>query len=55
MSNFYSQARHPLTGKIEFAEFIDDGKRHYLVRFRDGIEVRECGLEPQPDLSEPLE
>src|SRR3990167_305886 len=48
MSNFIAKAKHPKTGKIEDAEWLDDyfGHHEYGVRFKDGsvfhsIEVEE--------------
>jgi hypothetical protein len=38
MSSFYKKTKHPDTGIIEKAEWLDDyfGKHHYAVRFQDG-------------------
>ncbi len=38
MSHFNAIARHPLTGKVEMALFMDDyyGRHRYGVRFPDG-------------------
>jgi hypothetical protein len=38
MSSYRAEARHPITGKIEQADYLDDyfGPREYGVRFDDG-------------------
>lgn len=38
MSNYRAPARHPVTGNVELAEWIDDhfGRHQYGVRFADG-------------------
>lgn len=38
MSNYRAPAYHPVTGRLEVADWIDDfyGKRVYGVRFADG-------------------
>lgn len=38
MSNYIKKTKHPETGKIEEAEWLDDyfGSHKYVVRFPDG-------------------
>lgn len=38
MSDFYQTAKHPKTGEVELAQWIDDyfGPHQYGVRFQDG-------------------
>jgi len=47
MSNFLAKAKHPVTGKWEEAEFLDDfyGKHEYAVRFSDGYTCPEKDVE----------
>lgn len=46
MSNFKKKTKHPITGKIEEATWIDDyfGPRKYGVMFNDGMVYRESLL-----------
>ncbi len=43
MSNYYQEAKHPITGVVENAEWIDDyfGRHRYGVRFSDGTVYSE--------------
>lgn len=47
MSNFYKDTRHPITGEIEPALWIDDyfGRHRYGVMFLDGRIFREDEIE----------
>lgn len=52
MSNYIALAKHPETGVVEHAEWLDDyfGKHQYGVRFSDGKVFRsqQCHVLP-PD------
>lgn len=43
MSHFTKPTLHPVTGKLEIAEWLDDyfGRHQYGVRFADGSVVHE--------------
>jgi hypothetical protein len=46
MSNYFSEARNPKTGKTETVEFLDYGHEGYWIRFSDGELHHENEIEP---------
>lgn len=47
MSNFFKKVRHPKTGKVEQASWIDchgEHGRYYMVFFPDGYSCKEADL-----------
>jgi hypothetical protein len=60
MSNYSSPTRHPVTGAIEMADWLDDhdGKHRYGVRFPSDGKIygsRECFECTWPDLLAEIE
>lgn len=47
MSSYYRDTKHPLTGKVERAYWIDDffGRHRYGVQFSDGRVFRPSEIE----------
>lgn len=47
MSNFQQMTKHPETGEMQMAEWLDDhfGRHRYAVRFPDGKVFRESEIE----------
>lgn len=59
MSNYYTKAIHPVTGRVEMALMMDDyfGRHRYGVRFGDDTEYRAEDVKlpedrPSPDNGE---
>lgn len=50
MSNFQKLTRHPITGNVETANWLDDyfGKHVYGVRFEDGRVFNESEIKDEP-------
>jgi hypothetical protein len=55
MSNFYKTIRHPRTGKLEEATFVDchgSQGRYYMVTFPDGYCCKESDLKKDNPVDE---
>ena len=53
MSSFYKKTKHPVTGSIENALWVDDhfGRHKYGVEFPDGSVFPDWEIEPKQETS----